>query len=128
MLDKIIATFCLLDDLLKIRHHRHDPQAKIPDREIPAIAILACQAFGGNRRQAPQWVKALQRFSFVPSENRFNRRLHRLMLLLHALAPLLHAVWGSSWTDYALDTFPMPVWENMRANRCRLAPEKAFRG
>jgi hypothetical protein len=35
------------------------------------------------------------------------------MLLLHALAPLLHAVWGSSWTDYALDTFPKPVWENI---------------
>jgi hypothetical protein len=63
MLDKIIATFCLLDDLLKIRHHRHAPQAKIPDREILAIAILACQEFGGNRRQALQWVKALQRFS-----------------------------------------------------------------
>jgi hypothetical protein len=56
MLDKIIATFCLLDDLLKIRHHRHDPQAKIPDSEMLAIAILACQAFGGNRRQALQPV------------------------------------------------------------------------
>jgi hypothetical protein len=54
MLDKIIATFCLLDDLLKIRHHRNAPQAKIPDREILAIAILACQEFGGNRRQALQ--------------------------------------------------------------------------
>jgi hypothetical protein len=54
MLDKIIATFCILDDLLKILHHRHAPQAKIPDREIPASAILACQAFGGNRRQALQ--------------------------------------------------------------------------
>jgi hypothetical protein len=56
MLDKIIATFCLLDDLLKILHHRHDPQAKIPDREMLAIAILACQAFGGSRRQALQPV------------------------------------------------------------------------
>jgi hypothetical protein len=63
MLDKIIATFCLLDDLLKILHHRNAPQAKIPDREMLAIAILACQAFGGSRRQALQWVKALQRFS-----------------------------------------------------------------
>ena len=130
MLDKIIATFCILDDLLHILHHRNDPQAKITDSEILTIAILACQEFGGNMRKALQWVKALQLFSFVPSESRFNRRLHRLVPLLHALAPLLHAVWGAleTCTDYALDTFPMPVCENIRANRCRLAPEKAFRG
>jgi hypothetical protein len=52
------------------------------------------------------------------------------MPLLHALAPLLRAVWEAlqTCTAYALDTFPMPVCENIRANRCRIAPEKAFRG
>ena len=63
MLDKIIATFCILDDLLHILHHRNDPQAKITDSEILTIAILACQEFGGNMRKALQWVKALQFFS-----------------------------------------------------------------
>jgi hypothetical protein len=49
---------------------------------------------------------------------------------MHALAPWLHAVWGSrkTCTGYALDPFPMPVCENIRANRCRIASEKAFRG
>ena len=61
-LDKIIATFCSPDDLLNIRHHRNDPQAKITDREILTIAILACQEFGRNMR------KALHLFSFVPSD------------------------------------------------------------
>ena len=128
MLDKIIATFCILDDLLHILHHRNDPQAKITDSEILTIAILACQEFGGNMRKALQWGKALHLFSFVPSESRFNRRRHRLMPLLHALAPLLRTVWEAlqTCTAYALDTFPMPVCENIRANRCRL--EKAFRG
>ena len=130
MQDKIIATFCILDDLLKALHHRDDPQAKITDRESLTLAILACQEFGGNMRKALQWVKALQLFSFVPSESRFNRRRHRLMPLLHALAPLFHAMWQhlQPCTAYALDTFPMPVCENIRANRCRIAPEKAFRG
>ena len=68
MLDKIIATFCILDDLLHILHHRNNPQAKITDREILTIAILACQEFGGNMRKALQWVKALHLFSFVPSD------------------------------------------------------------
>jgi hypothetical protein len=43
MLDKIIATFCILDDLLHILHHRNDPQAKITDRESLTIAILCSQ-------------------------------------------------------------------------------------
>jgi hypothetical protein len=30
MLDKIIATFCILDDLLKILHHRNDPPSQSP--------------------------------------------------------------------------------------------------
>jgi hypothetical protein len=51
-LDKIIATFCIPDDLLTILHHRNDPQAKITDREILTIAILACQEFGGSMRKA----------------------------------------------------------------------------
>jgi hypothetical protein len=47
---------------------------------------------------------------------------------LHALAPPRRAVWEAlqTCTADALDTFPMPVCENIRANRCRL--EKAFRG
>ena len=52
------------------------------------------------------------------------------MPLLHALAPPLRAVWEAlpTCTADALDTFPMPVCEHIRANRCRIAPEKAFRG
>jgi len=126
MLDKIIATFCILNDLLHILHHRNDPQAKITDREILTIAILACQEFGGNMR------KALHLFSFVPSESRFNRRLHRLMPLLHALAPLLRAVWEAlqTCTAYALDTFPMPVCENIRGENqvCSPSGRASLRG
>ena len=72
--------------------------------------------------------KALHLFSFVPAESRFTRRRHRRMPLLHALAPPRRAAWEAlqTCTAYALDTFPMPVCEHIRANRCRL--EKAFRG
>jgi hypothetical protein len=50
------------------------------------------------------------------------------MPLLHALAPPRRAVWETlqTCTADALDTFPMPVCEHIRANRCHL--EKAFRG
>jgi hypothetical protein len=79
-------------------------------------------------RKALQWGKALQLFSLVPAESRFTRRRHRRMPLLHALAPPRRAVGETlqTCTADALDTFPMPVCEHIRANRCRL--EKAFRG
>ena len=32
--DKIIATFCLCDDLLKAMHHREDCQGQMNDAEI----------------------------------------------------------------------------------------------
>jgi hypothetical protein len=72
--------------------------------------------------------KALQLFAFVPAESHFNRRRHRRMPLLHALAPPRRAAWEAlqTCTADALDTFPMPVCENICANRRRL--EKAFRG
>jgi hypothetical protein len=54
--------------LLQALHHRDDPQAKAPDSEIPTIATLACQEFGGNMRKALQWVQALHLFSLVPAE------------------------------------------------------------
>ena len=68
MQDKIITTFGILDDLLQALHHRDDPQAKASDSEIPTIATLACQEFGGNMRKALQWVQALHLFSLVPAE------------------------------------------------------------
>jgi hypothetical protein len=51
------------------------------------------------------------------------------MPLLHALAPPRRAAWEAlpTCTADALDTFPMPVCEHIRANRCRIAPDKAFR-
>ena len=67
MLDKIIATFCILDDLLNILHHRNDPQAKITDSEILTIAILACQEFGVTMRKALQTVPPSPRAGRCPA-------------------------------------------------------------
>jgi hypothetical protein len=52
------------------------------------------------------------------------------MPLLHALAPRRRAVREplEACADSALETFPMPGCETIRANRCRLAPDEAFRG
>jgi len=130
MLNKIIVSFCIIDDLLKAMQYRDDLQAKAPASEIIIIAILACQEFGGNMRKALEFVQELRLFSFVPSESRFNRRLHSLRDMLPSIFSLLQAIWErlENCTSYAIDTFPILVCENIRANRCKIAPGMEFRG
>ena len=93
MLDKIIATFCILDDLLHILHQRDDPQAKITDSEILTIAIVACQEFGGNMRQSPPVGHSPSPLLVCAVREPKCRRLRRLVPCLHILLPrCVHAV------------------------------------
>lgn len=39
--DKIIATFCLCDDLLKAMHHQEDRQCQMNDAEVMTTACIA---------------------------------------------------------------------------------------
>ncbi|MEZ0321387.1 MAG: hypothetical protein ABWJ63_05620 [Thermus sp.] len=93
--------------------HKDDPQTKVPS----SVILL---------------------FSHVPSPSRFNWRIHPLMPYLLALLSLLSRLpvfpyRGSSWNHlhqaqgYALDTFPLPTCENIRAPRSKLTPGLVFR-
>jgi hypothetical protein len=43
--DKIIATFCLCDDLLKAMHHQENHQCQMNDAEILTTAFTAALFF-----------------------------------------------------------------------------------
>ena len=75
--DKIIATFCLCDDLLKAIHHQEDCQCQMNDAEIMTTALTASLFFRGNHERARALLK--QHGSIPPRvrKSRFRRRLHR---------------------------------------------------
>ena len=76
--DKIIATFCLCDDLLKAMHHQEDRQCQMNDAEIMTTACVASLFFRGNHESARAM---LQQHGYIPhmlSKSRFSRRLHRI--------------------------------------------------
>ena len=50
--DKIIAIFCLCDDLLKAMHHHEDRQCQMNDAEIMTTAFIAALFFRGNHESA----------------------------------------------------------------------------
>ncbi|GIW26531.1 IS982 family transposase [Meiothermus sp.] len=85
---------------------------------------------GGKHNKALTLARDLKLFSHIPSPSRFNRRLHALFPLLLPLHYLLAQVWKNlhQAQAYALDTFPLPVCENIRAPRARRFPDKVYRG
>ncbi len=64
------------------------------------------------------------------SRSRFNRRLHQvsdlIALVFHRFGSVLKDLnWESR---YLLDSFPIPVCNNIRIKRCRLVQDERFRG
>ena len=86
--DKIIATFCLCDDLLKAMHHQEDCQCQMNDADIMTTAFIAALCFRGNHESARAM---LQQHGYIPhmvSKSRLSRRLHRIKELCIILCNL----------------------------------------
>jgi len=123
--DTAIAIYCILDDILKELNFKDDPQAKMSSSEILTVAVLACFFFGCNYRRALSYSRKL--FSYVLDESRFLKRLKRLLnshfsVIFYQLIELFQQIPAKEIEHFAIDSFPIPVCENIRANRCKLAP------
>jgi DDE family transposase len=128
--DKIIATFCLCDDLLKAMHHQEDRQCQMNDAEIMTTAFVASLFFRGNHESARA---ILQQHGYIPhmvSKSRFSRRLHRIKELFIILFDLLGQTWKTLNTDaiYVIDSFPIAVCDNIRIRRSKIYSKEDFRG
>lgn len=136
----VLVAYCMVDDLLKVLGHRDDPQSKTSTSGVLTLWILAALEHGGLQNKALERCQELGLFCFVPSRSRFNRRLHALSHLISLLLPQFKTLWQrlGSIAHYILktclpygqskDTLPLPLCENIRAPRCRLAPGRAYRG
>lgn len=131
MEEKIIATFCLCDDLLKATWHQESsfPQ-QLNDAEIITIALVAASCFQG-RHDPARFM--LAEHGYIPgkiSKSRFNRRLHRLKDTLATVFDLLGQVWKTLDTEgvYVIDSFPVAVCDNVRIRRARLYRHETYRG
>jgi Transposase DDE domain len=128
--EKILATYCLCDDLLKTMPHRTDPQCKMSDAEVMTTALTAALFFRGTLESARTLLK---QYGYIPqmlSKSHFSRRLHRLKETFMLLFNLLGAVWKQLNCDgiYVIDSLPLAVCDNIRIPRAKLYPEERFRG
>jgi Transposase DDE domain len=128
--DKIIATFCLCDDLLKAMHHQEDRQCQMNDAEVMTTACIASLCFRGNQESARAM---LQQHGYIPhmlSKSRFSRRLHRMKDIFMVLFDLLAQTWKTLNKDaiYVIDSIPIAVCDNIRIRRSKIYSHEEFRG
>jgi Transposase DDE domain len=128
--DKIIATFCLCDDLLKAIHHQEDCQCQMNDAEIMTTALIASLFFRGNHESARALLKQRGYIPHMVSKSRFSRRLHRMKELFILLFDLLGNIWKTLNEDaiYVIDSFPVAVCDNIRIRRSKIYAKEALRG
>ena len=129
--EKIIATFCLCDDLLKATWHQESafPQ-QLNDAEVMTIALIAASCFQG--RHDPARFMLMQH-GYIPgwiSKSRFNRRLHRLKDTVATVFDFLGQLWKTLEADgiYVIDSFPVSVCDNIRIRRAKLYRDETHRG
>src|SRR5215216_823126 len=82
---KIIALYCIVDDLLKAIHHTEDCRVKVKDSEVITTAFVSVLYFGGHMDNARMFMKIAGYTPAMLDKTRFCRRLHRLSDLLFTM-------------------------------------------
>jgi len=128
--DKIIATFCLCDDVLKAMHHQENRQCQMNDAEILTTAFTAALFFRGNYESARAMLKQHGYIPYMLSKSRFNRRLHRIKEIFLVVFDLLAQTWKTLNTEavYMIDSIPIAVCDNIRIRRSKIYSGEEFRG
>jgi hypothetical protein len=115
--DVIVATFVVLDDLLRHAGHRDHVLAGVSDAEVLTVAVVAAASFQNHHARALQVMLGMRYLSGRLSTSRFNRRLHALAdwigLALATLGDLF-----ATGEAFILDSLPLPVCRRVRARRC----------
>lgn len=132
---QIIAIYCLCDDFLQSRGHKDVPQAKMSTAEVMTVALVAVTLFNGNQARSRCFLQEHGYIKKMLSKSQLNRRLHQVPeVLWQAFFDLLAQAsqQNNDRQQYAVDSLPVAVCDNIRIGRCRLYPRKhhgeAFRG
>jgi len=122
---QILSIYCLCDDFLRAWGHKDAPQARMTTAQVMTVALVAVTLFHGNQERSRCF---LTQHGYIPrmlSKGAFNRRLHQVpeaawQALFRLLADVHERL--NERQEYAVDSLPVPVCDNIRIRRCRLYP------
>jgi hypothetical protein len=128
--NKIIALYCIVDDMLKEMRHYEEQSVRVSDSEVITTAFVSVLYFGGHLDHARHFMKMQGYVPCMLSKSRLCRRLHRLadvlLPLFFYLGKRLKDVAGAA--TYRLDSFPVAVCDNIRIRRSKILQGEVFRG
>ena len=127
---EIITIYVICDEFLRAINHHEDNQVEMSDAEVMTTALMAVLKYGGNYAEARRQLADRRYIPGMLSESRFSRRLNRIGPLFVLLFGMLAETWKTLNSDnvYALDTFPIPVCDNIRISRARIYQDEQYRG
>ncbi len=128
--DKIIATFCLCDDLLHAIDHQESSQCQMNNAEVMTTALVAALFFRGNHESARAMLKQYGYIPHMLSKSRFSRRLHHVKDIFVLLFDLLGKMWKTLNADsiYIIDSVPISVCDNIRIRCSKIYRDEKYRG
>lgn len=122
---QILSIYCLCDDFLRAWGKKEAPQAKMTTAQVMTVALVAVTLFNGNQERSRRFLKEHGYIKEMLSKSAFNRRLHEIPdAVWQALFKLLADVHKqlNENQEYAVDSLPVPVCDNIRIRRCHLYP------
>ena len=126
----IITIFVLCDEYLQACKHQEDAQCKVSDAEVMTTAITSALFFQGNFEKTISLLKMSGMIPVRLSRSQFNRRVHRMkphfVMLFEILGQAFKAHHDAA--TYVIDTFPIPVCDNIRIRRAKRYEGEVYRG
>ncbi len=100
------------------------------DSEVITTGIITAILFGGNFAKARRILYETGLIPDMLEQSRFNRRIHRLSDLMEDIFASLGRFFKDSniSMEYVIDSFPVPVCDNIRIIRSRIVRSEKFRG
>jgi len=128
--DKVIAIYCIIDDLMKGIGHAEDTRRRISDSEVVTTALVSALYFGGNQVHAIHFMKHFGLIPMMLDKSRFNRRLHAIGELLSRLFIEVGKYFKEVCCEmhYIVDSFPVAICDNIRILRSKIVKGKKWRG
>jgi len=128
--DKVTAIFCFVDDLLKAIGHREDCRRRVWDSEVITTALVSALYFGGHHGNAIGFMRDTGLVPEMLGKSRFSRRIHDVFDLVHNLFEQVGYFFkrASCEMEYVIDSFPVPVCDNIRISGCRMLEGEQWRG
>lgn len=128
---EIIFFYCVSDDFFKAMHLKESEQVQMNNAEVATVALTAACFFGGNIENSRKFLLENHYIPNMLSKSRLCRRIHNLPAEFWQYLPInLPGVKEKieQNKEFMVDSFPIPVCDNIRIARRKLYKEESCRG